>query len=78
MPKKKNTATSSKLIKAAYVLYIYVYNKQSYFLRMVIYFRCNAIFATHLYIQCITAVCCVFSDRFATCFRVFSECRTVF
>jgi hypothetical protein len=47
---KKNTATSSKLIKAVYALYVYVYNEHNYFLRMISYFRCNAIFVTHLYI----------------------------
>jgi hypothetical protein len=47
---KKNNATSGKLIKAVYALYVYVYNEHNYFLRMIIYFRCNAIFATHLYI----------------------------
>jgi len=48
--KKKNTATSGKLIKAVYASYVYVYNKHSYFLRMIICFRWNAIFATHSYI----------------------------
>jgi hypothetical protein len=76
--KKKNTATYGKPIKAVYALYVYVYNEHSYFLRMIIYFRCNAIFATHLYTKCIKAVYYVFDDRFVTYFQVFSKCHTVF
>jgi len=45
---------------------------------MIIYFRCNAIFATHLHILYITAVYYVFGDRFVTYFQVFSKCHTVF